>query len=253
MLRFALELLLAPATVAVGSGAQRRWGPAIGGRIVGLPLTSLPLLVVVTATAGRAEAGAVASAVLAALPAQVALLWSYAAVAPRLGPVRALPVALAVFALAACPCLALADHPVAGAVAASAALVLALLRWPDAPVGRAAPPAGAAGVPWAAMAAAAGTTVVVAGTVGAVPAMALVLVVVTAREQGPVPAHRFVHGIVRGSFPVVAVLVVLAVLLPVVAPVVAFTAATLAAVAALVAPDAAVALRTWSAAPAVLR
>lgn len=39
----ALKLVLAPALIGAASLAGRRWGPAVSGWLVGLPLTSGPI------------------------------------------------------------------------------------------------------------------------------------------------------------------------------------------------------------------
>lgn len=43
-----LKLLLTPALIAIATLVQRRWGHAVGGRLVGLPLTSAPMLLLFT-------------------------------------------------------------------------------------------------------------------------------------------------------------------------------------------------------------
>ena len=57
---FLLRVTLAPALVLLVSLAQKRWGHTLGGRLVGLPLTTGPLLVLITLMSGT-EATAIAA------------------------------------------------------------------------------------------------------------------------------------------------------------------------------------------------
>lgn len=60
----ALKLLLTPALVGAASLAGRRWGPAVSGWIVALPLTSAPVTFFLAITYGQAFAAATALGIL---------------------------------------------------------------------------------------------------------------------------------------------------------------------------------------------
>ena len=66
-----LKLLLTPTLIAAASLAGRRWGPAIGGWLVGLPFTSAPVALIVTLTHGTGFGSAVAVGILAGTASQV--------------------------------------------------------------------------------------------------------------------------------------------------------------------------------------
>lgn len=98
----ALKLVLAPFLIGGASLAARRWGPAVGGWLVGLPLTSGPVALFVAIEQGIPFAIDVGQAVLAGGFALCAFAIAYArAAANRLGPAAALAVASAVYVVAA--------------------------------------------------------------------------------------------------------------------------------------------------------
>lgn len=49
----ALKLFLAPVLIGLVSIAGRRWGPAVGGWLVSLPLTSAPVILFLAPNSGR--------------------------------------------------------------------------------------------------------------------------------------------------------------------------------------------------------
>ena len=61
-----VELSLAPTLILVSSLVQQRWGQRIGGLIVGLPLTSLPLLMLLSLAHGAQFSAAAADSSLEA-------------------------------------------------------------------------------------------------------------------------------------------------------------------------------------------
>ena len=61
----ALKLLLSPALVGSATWIQQRWGHAIGGRVIGLPLTTGPFLLIVGLQEGREYASTAAHGVIA--------------------------------------------------------------------------------------------------------------------------------------------------------------------------------------------
>ncbi|MTB09580.1 MAG: hypothetical protein F2932_02515, partial [Actinobacteria bacterium] len=60
-----LRLLLTPSLVVLVSYIQKRWGHAIGGRVIGLPLSTAPFLVLVYLMDGASETEKAAHGVVA--------------------------------------------------------------------------------------------------------------------------------------------------------------------------------------------
>jgi hypothetical protein len=219
-----LRITLAPVLILAGSLAQRRWGQAIGGRLIGLPLTSLPLLFVLTLSDGTTFAAGAARASLAGGVAQCAWCLAYAIAARRHRPVAALALATAVFA-GLCGLLDLVALPtVLAAVASAVAVVAALALWPAAGPARSEATGGRNDVAVRMVVAAVFTLALTesaaslgarpAGLVAAFPLLTVVLAVATHRRDGVVALNRFLHGVMAGSFSVVAALTVVAMALP---------------------------------------
>jgi hypothetical protein len=235
MLLLSLKVGVAPLLVLLGSLAQRRFGPVVGGRIIGLPLTSLPMLALLTLSQGRDFAGSAASATLAAGVAQSLWALTYVVASRRW---TAGPAALSATGVFATLCLVLDRLPlplVVAAVLSAASIVGSLLVWPSA-----GPPDPAAGRGsddlLARMVAAAAFTFVItqsasimgarsAGLVGALPVISVILAVGIHRRDGSDESNRFLEGVMEGSLSVVAALAVLAFLLPTFGPALAFPAA----------------------------
>jgi hypothetical protein len=251
MLLLTLKLLLGPILVAGGSAAQRRWGQAVGGRLIGLPLTSLPLLVILVVAQGNRFATVAAGATLAGVSAQAVLTWMYARVAIRHRPSAATGAAIAAFAVTAAVLAVLSPGPVVAAALATTVLAVLLRRWPSADPsaadgrhrGRAQREAGdevrsSTGVR---MLLAGIFSLVVselarplgpdlAGLVTALPVLSLVMFALTHHDDGAAAVSDFSHGVQRGSFSVVTALLVLTLALPTGHVVLAFGAAILASV-----------------------
>ena len=79
-----LRLLLVPALVAGVTLAVRRWGPAVGGWLAGLPIVAGPILVFYALEQGSRFAAAASAATLAGLIGTVAFAIAYAGGAARL-------------------------------------------------------------------------------------------------------------------------------------------------------------------------
>ncbi|HLZ20640.1 MAG TPA: hypothetical protein VKQ30_00755 [Ktedonobacterales bacterium] len=85
-----LKLVLTPALIGIASLAGRRWGPAVSGWLVGLPLTSGPIAFFLALSSGRAFATAAATGILTGTLSQAAFSLAYAWPARRLGWPRSL-------------------------------------------------------------------------------------------------------------------------------------------------------------------
>jgi hypothetical protein len=237
-----LRVTLAPLLILAGSLAQRRWGQAVGGRLISLPLTSLPLLMLLSLSDGSAFASSAARAALAAGVAQSAWCLAYALAAHRYRPGVALSLATTAFALV---CVVLDRFPVptlVGAGLAAVSILAALRWWPAAGVDDRPARASHAELPVRMVVAAAFTLALTAsaaslgarpaGLVGSLPLLTVVLAVATHRRDGAAATNRFLHGVMAGSFSVVAALLVLALTLGSLPLVVTMILATMAAAAA---------------------
>lgn len=80
-----LRILLAPALIGAASLAGRRWGPAVSGWLVGLPLTSAPVTFLLALEHGPTFAAQVALGTLAGTVSQILFAVAYAWLARRHG------------------------------------------------------------------------------------------------------------------------------------------------------------------------
>ena len=222
MIFLALRLLLAPLAVLASTVAQRRFGHAISGLIVGLPLASLPLLWLVAVQHGDAFASTMTAALLVGGIAEAAVLWLYANLTTRLSPSVALLGALGAFALVALVVNLLGLSPLAAGGLTALGFAVALWWWPSsAPAETAA--AGRSRLTVRVILAALFTfaLVTLAGRLGpvwsglldALPAMSMMMAFMTHQDHGASASSGFLRGVTRGSFSYVAAMLVLAELL----------------------------------------
>ena len=78
-----LKVVLTPALIAAASLAARRWGHAVSGWLVGLPLTSGPIAFFLALERGTSFAAAAAIGSLAGAIGEAAFCVAYAGVAAR--------------------------------------------------------------------------------------------------------------------------------------------------------------------------
>lgn len=76
-----LKLILAPFFVALVSFIQRRWGDGLGGRLIGLPLTTGPFIFIIYVQEGNSFAAHAAHGVLVGQVALIIFAWSYSTAA----------------------------------------------------------------------------------------------------------------------------------------------------------------------------
>jgi hypothetical protein len=100
LLSLLLKLAVTPALIAAATLAGRRWGDRLSGWLVGLPLTSGPVLFFLAIDQGSGFATAAALAVLLGTISQAAFAVAYAWAAVRCGWTVAAVAGCAVFALA---------------------------------------------------------------------------------------------------------------------------------------------------------
>ena len=216
-----LRLLIAPLIVLGVTLVQRRFGQSVGGLIVGLPLSTLPLLWLVALQHGAGFTSKMATTILAAGAAQVIVIWLYARLASRTSPLRAVVVTVAAFFLVTAPLVTVRLSVVLAGALAIGAFSLAVQFWP-----RVAdtPDEGGSYRLWLRMAVAAIVTMVIAssagvvgpamaGLLGALPVMSLTIGFMTHRELGAGASTRFLEGVNKGTASYVSSIVVLTVLL----------------------------------------
>jgi hypothetical protein len=200
-----------------GTLVQRRFGHAISGLMIGLPLTSLPLLWLVALQHGTTFAGSMSNATLVGSIAQAVVIWAYARLATRLSPTLALICSLAAFAVTAGATQMLNLPTVLAAVLAAAGFAIALRWWPRTTSG----PSESGRYRLAVrVALSAGFTILVvtlagrmgpglSGLAAALPVMSLIMAFVTHQELGANASSRFLRGVTRGSYSYVASMFVL--------------------------------------------
>ena len=108
MTTLALKLVLTPALIAIATLSGRRWGPSIGGWLVGLPFTSGPVSLFLALEQGTAFTAAAAAGSIAGAAASALFAVVYAALSRRAGWPAALVGSslaffVAIFALRALP------------------------------------------------------------------------------------------------------------------------------------------------------
>jgi hypothetical protein len=219
MLFFLLRLLLAPLAVLVGTVAQRRFGHAISGLIVGLPLTSLPLLWLVALQHGTAFASSMTGALLVGSIAEAVVLWLYARLTMHVSPMFALGGTLAAFAFVAGAVNYLKLSAILAALITAAGFALALWLWPS-NAGDTTSPSGRSRL-WLRLVLSAIFTLVivslagrlgpvVSGLVDALPAMSLMMAFMTHQDHGANASSTFLRGVTRGSYSYLVAMLVLA-------------------------------------------
>lgn len=229
-----LKVLLTPLLIAAASLAGRRWGPAVSGWFVGLPLTSGPIAFFLALDQGVGFAAAAAVGSLAGALAEVAFCLAYVALARRGWPAALAGATLAFAVVAAglqraAPPLALTGAGAIGALAIALRLVPGRRATPATPP----PPA------WDLPARMAITTVLVlvitgsasalgprlSGVVATFPLYAAILAVF-AHRAAPAAAVQVVRGLLLGLFAFAGFFVVLGALLERAGVAAGFAAAT---------------------------
>jgi hypothetical protein len=210
MIVFIFKLGAAPLLIGGVSLAGRRWGPAVSGWLVGLPLTSAPVLLFLALEHGATAAVQGTQGVLMGGIAVTAFCLAYSRAAEHWPWWGALTAALAAYLLAAAVLGRLVVPIPAACALVAAALALALWLLP--PLG----PRPVAVIPprWdlpLRMALATGiilvlTSVVplfgahIVGLLSSFPAMVTILGTFAQRQQGPAAAAAIMRGVVLGLF-----------------------------------------------------
>jgi len=220
-----LKIVLTPALIGMASLAGRRFGPAVGGWLVGFPLTSAPVALFLTLSHGPAFAAAAAAGTMAGTVSQAAFCVVYSWLARR----HRWPLPLAVSSLAfavstaALGLVTLSPLPLFATVVTALAVALYLM-----PGGRGVPraqQAGAVAPPgWdlpARMVVASFFVVLLTGIAPALgpqltgllapfPLYGAVLAVFAHALEGPGPATAVLRGMLTGLFGFAGFFLVLA-------------------------------------------
>jgi hypothetical protein len=218
MLFLLLRIICAPLAVLIGTLAQRRFGNAVGGLIVGLPLVFLPFLWLVGVQYGVNFARSMSIALLVSATAEVALLWVFAYAVRRFSPLRTLGLALFAFAMVAFALEHAHLSIVIAGLLAFASFALALRQWPHfRPI---AWTTGRSRLTLRIFVSTSFTVLLISlagqlgpslsGVLDAVPLTSLMMAVFTYREHGANASSQFLHGVTKGSFSYVASMLVLA-------------------------------------------
>lgn len=238
------KLTLTPLAIGLATAVGRRFGPALGAWVAGVPFTSAPVAIFVTLDHGVAFGQVAAAGILAGTASQAAFALAYSVVATRARWPGALILALAAFAAVTVALDELAPPPLAALEIVLGAIALALSLMPrrrDAPNPEAPPlpvPVDIAVraviatgfvVLLTALSAQLGPTL--AGLVSPLPIFGAVLIVFPHRMQGPAAAIAACRGFLWGLFAASAFGFVLAELLPTVGLAATMAAALAAALA----------------------
>jgi hypothetical protein len=207
-----LQLIIVPLAVVAGTLAQRRFGHAIGGLIIGLPLASLPMLLLITLQRGTKFATSMSNADLIGSVAEVAVIVVYVLGARRFSPTMTLLSALGAFVLSAGVLHWFTFPTIIAGVAAVIAFMVALRFWPN--VNHEVIVAGRDRLLLrVALSGGFGLLVLVfAGPIGpgftglaaALPVSSLVMAFVTHQGHGANASSRLLQGVARGSFSYIA-------------------------------------------------
>lgn len=235
-----LKLVLTPALIAGASLAGRRWGPAVSGWFVGLPLTSGPIALFLALERGSSFAAAAALGSLAGAIAEAAFCVAYAFVAVRVSGPIALGLASVAFAVAAVALQPLAWSSTTAAASVCVSLAVALRLVPSRAV-RSAPPSPPR---WDLPARMVIATALVLGITELAPAIGprwsgvlatfpvyAAILTVFAHRTGAAPAVAVLRGLLLGLFAFAAFFVVLGALIERAGGPAAFAAAIVSALA----------------------
>jgi len=221
----ALKLVLTPVLVGAASLAGRRWGPAVGGWLIGIPFTSAPVAFFLALDPGPRFAQEAALGIMTGAISQAGFCLSYAWVAQRLGWAGSLLAASAAFAVATLLLAMLVLPALASFVVIIVVIVVTLSLMPA----RSTRPAGRIDFPrWdlPARMVVATTFVVVltsaapllgprlAGLLAPFPLYGSVLAAFAHRVEGRDPAVGVVRGLLLGLFAFASFFLALALLLP---------------------------------------
>lgn len=221
MLSLLLKVVVTPALIAAATLAGRRWGDRLSGWLVGLPLTSGPVVFFLAVEQGSGFATRAALAVMLGTISQAAFAFAYARAAVRTGWAAATLAGCATFALATLGFQRVSLPALPAFALVTASLIVFLLLMPGSrPAADRAPPS-----PWdlpLRMVVATGMVLLltaIAPAIGAhltgllspFPVYAGVLAIFAHRQSGGDAANNVLRGLLLGLFSFGAFFLLLAV------------------------------------------
>lgn len=237
MSTLALKVIVTPVLILAASLAGRRWGEAVGGWIVGLPLTSGPVCFFLALDQGTGFAAGAGVGCLAGAAAEAGFAIAYGQVSRCGGWPAALAAASVAFfaAVAVLSRAALPLWPLVALVCAALCLALWLMPRLDGG-GRAMPAVPRWDIPARVVVATSlvlGITALapflgprLSGLVATYPAFAAVMATFSHRARGPAAGLQVLRGLMTGLFAFVGFFAVLSLTLPPFGIAVGFAAAT---------------------------
>ncbi len=199
-----LKLTLAPLLVAAATLAAQKWGPRVGGLLLGLPLTTGPIFLLLAIDQGSHFAAEATVGILFGLVGLAAFAVAYAAASSRTGWVTSLASATVAFFAFSAGAHQLGSDVVIAGLAAWLALVFAasLICRPELGIARAAPPwwdlwvrmLAVAALTLAITAAAARLGPILSGIVGTYPVAITVVITFTHSQFGRNAALAMLRG-----------------------------------------------------------
>jgi len=238
----ALKIVLTPLLIAAATLAGRRWGPAVSGWLIGFPLTSGPVSLILASQFGAPFEARAAIGTLADQASVCVFCLAYSLAAQRSGWLACAAVGVGAFAAAEFAW----DHFTLALVPTFAILLLTIVAVLKL-MPQSGPPAGAAKPPrWdlpARMVVATSFVMLLttfatplgpqlSGLLSPFPIFGIVLATFAHREQGSGAATQVVRGIVLGSVAFAAFFVLVAAFVANLATPIVYALATAAAVAA---------------------
>lgn len=237
-----LKLVLTPLLIGGATLAARRWGPAIGGLLIALPLTSGPILFFMALDQGPTFTQAAAAGTTIGLAAIAGFCIAYARADRRVGPVGSLLLASIAFVAVGVVLHAVIGLPLWAVVAITVvALSLAIRAIPFSGMAHGPIPHPAWDLPARMVVA---TTLVVcitalapllgpgwSGIVATFPVYLSIMAAFTQQHAGPAAADDVLRGMLSGLYGTVAFYVVVAVGLGVAGVAITFVAAVAVALA----------------------
>jgi len=218
-----LKLLLVPSLMAAVTLAGRRWGPAVAGVLVGLPLTSAPVVFLLALEHGTAFAAQSAVGVLVGLVPLGSFYLAYGLLAQRARWPACAAAGWCAYLVAAVALRAAAPSPLTAFLGAVAFLAVVVVLLPRGAPGRPAARAPSWDIPFRMVTA---TAVVIAltalahtlgprlsGLLAPFPVTGAVLSIFTQRLDGDHAVIRLIRGMGLASFTFAAFFLVLAELL----------------------------------------